>query len=95
MPSEFEPMTTAEAIYLLCAAASLAAALLLLRQYRRTKTTLLFWSCIGFVGLAANNVLLYVDLVLVPSIDLGPVRTAAAAAGILTLLYGLLSGTRA
>ena len=85
-------MTTAEAIYLLCAGASLAAALLLLRQHHRTRTRtrLLFWSCVGFTGLAVNNVLVYVDLILVPSIDLSVPRTAAAAAGLVSLLYGLL-----
>ena len=83
-------MTTAEAIYLLCAGASLSAALLLLRQHHRTKTRLLFWSCIGFAGLAVNHVLVYVDLVLVPSVDLSVPRTAAAAAGVVSLLYGLI-----
>lgn len=87
-------MTIAEAIYLLSAGASLVAALLLLRQYRRTRTKLLFWSCVGFAGLAVNNVLVYVDLVLVPAIDLSVLRTAAAAAGILSLLYGLIWETR-
>ena len=83
-------MTTAEAIYLLCAGASLSAALLLLRQHHRTKTRLLFWSCIGFAGLAVNHVLVYVDLVLVPLLDLSVPRTAAAAAGIVSMLYGLI-----
>lgn len=83
-------MTTAEAIYLLSAGASLAAALLLLRQHHRTKTRLLFWSCVGFTGLAVNNVLVYVDLVLAPSIDLSVPRTVAAAAGLVSLLYGLI-----
>lgn len=83
-------MTIAEAIYLLCAGASLAAAVLLLRQYQRIKTRLLFWSCVGFTGLAVNNVLVYVDLVLVPSIDLSVARTVAAAAGLMALVYGLI-----
>jgi hypothetical protein len=83
-------MTIAEAIYLLCAATSLVAAYLLLRQYRRSRTKLLLWSVIGFVGLAVNNVLVYVDLVLVPANDLALVRTLAGAAGLGALLYGLI-----
>jgi hypothetical protein len=80
----------AEAIYLLCAATSLVAAGMLLRQYRRTRTPLLSWSCIAFVGLAINNVLVYVDLVLVAGVDLSIVRTGVAAAAMLVLVYGLV-----
>ena len=82
-------MTIAEAIYLLCAATSLLAALMLLRQYLASRTPLLLWSFVGFIGLAANNVLLFVDLVLVPS-DLAVARTLAAALGIMAILYGLI-----
>jgi hypothetical protein len=87
-------MTIAEAIYLLCAATSLLAAVLLLRQYGRSRTPLLFWSSVGFVALALNNVLVYVDLVLVPSRDLAVVRTLAGTAGILSMLYGLIDEVR-
>jgi hypothetical protein len=83
-------MTIAEAIYVLSAVTSLVAAALLLRQYRTSRTALLFWSFIGFIGLAVNNVLVYVDLVVVPSIDLAPARALAGAAGLVALLYGLL-----
>jgi hypothetical protein len=87
-------MTIAEAIYLLCAGTSLVAAFLLLRQYRASRTALLLWSCIGFLGLAVNNVLVYVDLVLVPSTDLAIARTIASAVGLIALLYGLVWGAR-
>lgn len=83
-------MTIAEAIYVLCAVTSLVAAALLLRQYRRSRTALLLWSFVGFVGLALNNVLVYVDLVLVPSTDLAFVRTLLGAIGLVALLYGLI-----
>jgi hypothetical protein len=59
----------AEAVYFLCAATSIACAWLLFRGYRASKTRLLFWSSLCFVGLAMNNVLLVVDLVLLPSVD--------------------------
>jgi hypothetical protein len=86
-------MTLPEAIYLLCALTSLAAAVMLLRQYQRRKTRLLFWSSIAFVGLAANNVLVYVDLAVVPGVDLSIARSAIGAAGMIALVYGLVTET--
>lgn len=83
-------MTAAEAIYLLCAATSLVAAVMLLRQYGRRRSPLLLWSCIGFAGLALNNVLVYVDLVLFTGVDLSLPRSAAGALAMLVLVYGLI-----
>ena len=83
-------MTIANGIYLLCAATSLAAAVLLLRQYRARRTRLLLWSCLGFFGLAINNMLVFVDFGVVPNVDLALFRTLAAAAAMLILLYGLI-----
>ncbi len=83
-------MTMAEAIYLLCAATSLAAGALLLRYYRSRRTPLLLWSCVGFLGLAVNNVLVYVDLVLVPQVDLRLTRAIAGAVAMLGMVYGLI-----
>jgi hypothetical protein len=83
-------MTIAEAIYLLCAATSLVAAFLLMRQYAASRTPLLLWSFIAFLGLAANNVLVYTDLVLVPQTDLALARAIVGAAAMVALLYGLI-----
>ena len=80
----------AEAVYALCAATSVLCALLLLRGYRDTRTRLLFWASLCFAGLALNNVLLCVDLILVPPVDLFVWRTAPAVAGMSVLLYGLI-----
>jgi hypothetical protein len=79
-----------EAIYLLSALTSLVAAWLLLRYYLARRTPLLLWSCIGFAGLALNNVLVYADLVLFPALDLSLERTVAGAVGMVALLYGLI-----
>ena len=87
-------MTIAEAIYLLCGVTSLAAAAMLLRHYRQRGAKLLLWSFIAFAGLAVNNVLLYVDLVMIPGIDLALYRTATGAAAMLALVYGLVWETR-
>ncbi|MBA3541000.1 MAG: hypothetical protein H0T79_15420 [Deltaproteobacteria bacterium] len=80
----------AEAVYVLCALTSVLCAGLLARGYRRQRTRLLMWSMLCFVGLAVNNILLVVDLILVPSFDLSLVRTATALVAVLLLLIGLL-----
>jgi len=84
----------AKAIYLLSAMTSLLAAALLLRYYLTRRTPLLLWSCIGFAGLAVNNVLVYVDLVVFPNVNLALPRILAGAGGMLVLLYGLIWETR-
>jgi hypothetical protein len=86
-------MTIAEAIYLLCAGTSLAAAVLLLRQYTARRSPILLWSCIGFLGLAVNNVFVYLDFALLPEMDLALPRSFAGAAAMVALVYGLLRET--
>ena len=88
-------MTIAETIYLLCAAASLVVAAMLLRQYRRSRTRLLLWSLLCFAGLALNNVLVYVDLVMYTGVDLSLYRSAAGATAMAAMVYGLVWETRA
>ena len=80
----------AEAIYLLCAVTSLVAAVLLWRQYRARRTPLLLWSGIAFFGLAANNLLVFVDFALLTGTDLSLPRTIAAVLSMMILLYGLI-----
>jgi hypothetical protein len=87
-------MTIAEAIYLLCGLTSLVAAFMLLRHYRQRRTRLLLWSVIAFVGLAVNNVMVYVDLVMFTGVDLSVYRTAAGSLAMLALVYGLVWETR-
>jgi hypothetical protein len=90
MPSGFEAMmTTADAIYLLCAVTSLLAAVLLFRQYRQRRTPLLFWSFLAFFGLAINNVLVLLDFGLLPAVDLALPRTLTGTVAVLVLVYGL------
>jgi hypothetical protein len=80
----------AETVYVLCAATSIACAVLLWRGYRRSRARFLLWSSLCFAALGANNALLFVDLVLLPNVDLRLVRTLAALGGLLVLLYGLI-----
>lgn len=81
----------AETVYLLCAVASLFCAILLFRSYREARTRLLMWSTLCFVGLALNNILLFVDRVLVPDVDMALVRSAVGLGAVLLLLFGLLA----
>jgi len=84
----------AETVYLLCAGTSATCAFLLLRGYRRQRTRLLLWSSLCFVLLAFNNTLLFVDLIVVTSIDLSLWRGATALAGVSVLLFGLIWESR-
>ena len=83
----------AETIYLLCAATSVLCAVLLYNGYRASRTRLLFWSCLCFIGLAVNNVLLFLDLVVVKP-DLSLIRTTVALAAMLALCLGLVWESR-
>jgi hypothetical protein len=80
----------ATTVYALCALTSLACAILLLRRYHGTGVRLLLWAGLCFAGLALNNVLLFVDLGLVPEIDLATWRSLPALAGLACLVYGLV-----
>jgi len=77
-------------VYVLCALTSIACAWLLLRGWRRSRVRLLFWSGLCFAGLAINNILLFIDLRVLPETDLSAVRTIPAAIGVALLLYGLI-----
>lgn len=80
----------AEVVYFLCMLTSLACAVLLMRGYSRSRSRLLFWSAMCFVGLTLNNAILVVDLVFVRHVDLSTWRLVPAAVGFAALLYGLV-----
>lgn len=77
-------------IYLLCALTSLACAVLLLRGYRRTRQRLLLWSGLCFACFFLNNVLLIIDVEVLPDVDLSLARSLPLLAGMSMLLYGLI-----
>jgi hypothetical protein len=79
-----------EAVYILCAVTSLTCALLLLRGYSKSRHRLLFWSGLCFAGLALNNLLMVVDFLVVPHVNLAPVRHGTALLSLAILLYGLV-----
>lgn len=80
----------AACVYMLCAVTSIVCAVLLLLKHRASKVRLLFWSGLCFGGLALNNVLLFIDVVVVPQVDLSVVRTMPALVGIALLLWGFV-----
>ena len=84
----------AEAVYMMCGLTSLFCAVLLIRSFRRQRSRLLMWASLCFVGLAVNNAVLVVDLMLVPEVDLSAVRATVGAAALLLLLIGLIWESR-
>lgn len=77
-------------VYLLCALTSGTCAVLLLRAFRRNRVRLLLWSGLCFIGLALNNLLLFIDMKVLPAVDLSVIRTIPALAGMACLLYGMI-----
>jgi hypothetical protein len=77
-------------VYILCALTSICCAALLLRSARRSPTRLLYWSGVSFIFLALANVLLVVDLLIVPDLDLLFLRNFTTFVAVVTLLFGLI-----
>ena len=80
----------AVAVYVLCMLTSAFCAILLLREYRRSPARLLLWSSLSFVAWAANNALVFTDLVVYPQGDLSLIRAVVAVTAVSILLYGLV-----
>ena len=78
-------------VYLLCLATSLACFLLLLRSYRRSRMRLLLWSALCFAGLALSNLLLFLDLVVLPTaVDLQAPRAVIPLISLAVLVFGFI-----
>jgi hypothetical protein len=77
-------------VYLLSVLVTLACAYLLLRAYLRVRQRLLLWSGLCFVGLTMSNVIVVLDLLVLPNVNLYVWRLGAAAFSMLLLLYGLV-----
>jgi hypothetical protein len=84
-------MNMASVVYFLGTIVTLACACLLLRAYMSTRTKLLLWSGLCFVGLTFSNIILWVDLVVLSTdVSLYRVRLGTAAVAMCLLLYGLI-----
>jgi hypothetical protein len=77
-------------IYSLCTLTCVACFGLLLRAWLASRARLLFWSALCFAGLSVNNLLLVVDKLLLPAVDLSVFRLVAALLAMLLLLFGLI-----
>lgn len=78
------------AVYVLCFLTSVACAWLLGRSYFASRTRLLLWSSICFGFLAANNLMLVVDLLVLPSFDLRLARLLLSLAAVASLIWGFV-----
>jgi hypothetical protein len=77
-------------VYALCAFTSLACAVLPLRGYGRSGSRLLLWSGLCFVCFFLNNVVLIVDVRVLPERDLSILRSLPSLVGIALLIFGLV-----
>jgi hypothetical protein len=79
-----------DSLYLLCFLTSFLCCLLLIRSYRRTQGKILLWSAACFVFLALNSLLVVVDLILLPAVDLSMLRALTSFLAVSTLLVGFV-----
>ena len=77
-------------LYLLAIVSSTACMLLLFRGYAASGVRLLLWSGLCFVFLTIGNVLLFLDLILLPDMDLRPYRLTANLIAVSLLIYAFL-----
>lgn len=80
----------AAVLYLLCFFSSGLCAFLLVTAFHRSRDRLLLWSAICFTLLAVNNLLVFIDIVLLPNVDLSVLRLVTSLAGVAVLLYGFV-----
>ena len=80
----------AATVYFLCFATSTACGLLLVRSYWRNRTPLLLWSAACFVLFALTNLLVVIDLIFLPEVDLKLFRSVVMLGAVATLLYGFI-----
>jgi hypothetical protein len=78
-------------VYLLCFVTSAICAGLLGRAYGRTAARVLLWSAICFTFLALNNLVVVIDLVLLPdAVTLTLARHLLSLAAVGTLIFGFV-----
>jgi hypothetical protein len=80
----------APVVYMLGTLVTLACGILLLRGYLRGRKRLLFWSGLCFLALAVSNLLVFIDLVILPEVDLYRWRLSVATIAMMLLLFGLI-----
>lgn len=76
-------------VYILCTITSITSAFLLWRSARGTAGRLLLWSCFCFLGMAINNILLFISAI-TPTLNFEPAANASALISVVVLLVGLI-----
>ncbi len=77
-------------VYTLCALTSFVCFVLLLYHYRRQRGRLLFCGSVAFLCFALANVVLVVDLIVIPQVDLMFWRNLLNLLGVFILLFALI-----
>lgn len=77
-------------VYILCFVTSTACAVLLARSYLSGRARMLLWSSICFLFLAANNLVVVIDMLLIPDINLRLLRLTLALCAVSILLFGFV-----
>lgn len=86
----------AATVYILCALTSLACSFMLWRGFSQSRARFLMWSSLCFATLAINNVLLFVDRVVLTDTtgfwgtSFQNWRSGIALVGLALLIYGLI-----
>lgn len=78
------------AVYILCFLTSSACAYLLARNYLRTGARMLMWSSLCFGFLALNNLVVSIDLLILPDVNLALLRLGLSLAAVAVLLFGFV-----
>lgn len=77
-------------VFILCTTTSALCAWLLLRAFYQSRAALLIWSALCFLLLTLNNLLVFVDVIMLPTIDLGILRLATSLLAAWVLIYGFV-----
>ncbi len=80
----------AKLAYAGCAITAALCAWLLVRGYLRSRFRLLLWGGLCFVGLTLNNVLLVLDKIVFPDIDMSVFRLSIGLVALVVFLAGLI-----
>jgi len=77
-------------VYGLCFLTSTLCAVLLARSFARSGLRLLLWSALCFTLLGLNNLVVVIDMIVLPNLDLRLLRLILALGAILVLLFGFI-----
>jgi hypothetical protein len=77
-------------VYILCAATSFLCAVLLFRGFANTGVRLLLFSAICFLGFTIDNIVLYLDVIVIPDTDISLVRRVPGLIALIVLIFGMV-----